>query len=421
MTGKEKLQKALHHEEAPLLLDIGGFPTTGIHCSMVEKLRDYYGLEKRPVVIAEPMQMLGLVEDDLKAALGVQTTTLDGEYNIYGFTQDHFKEFKTPWGQVVLVPGDFNTDMSDRGDVMLYARGDRNYPPVARMPASGYFFDGVPRGQDFDPDEYDYRDNCEEFGPIPESSLRHLEKKRAELEHTTNAVLGNLGSTAFGDIAMVPGPSLPNPKGIRDIEEWYISTVIRQDELHRIFDCELEWALHNLEKMASVLGDTIQVAYICGNDFGTQKGPFCSTELFESLYAPYYKAVNDWIHTHTSWATFKHSCGGIMPLIPGLLEAGFDCLNPVQWTAEGMARQELKNRFGDRVVFWGGGIDTQKVLPFGTPQQVYDQTLECCRIFGKGGGFVFNTIHNIQAMTPVENLVAMLNAVHHYNGEKIPG
>lgn len=418
MTGKEKLQKALQHEQAPLLIDIGGFPTTGIHCSMVEKLRDYYGLEKHPILISEPMQMLGLVEDDLKAVLGVQTVALNGEYNIYGFTQDHFKEFKTPWGQVVLVPGDFHTDKDAKGDLLLYARGDKNYLPAARMPASGYFFDGIPHGQEFDPDAYHYIDNCEEFGPIEDRSLQYLKRQREMLESSTDAVLGNLGGTAFGDIAMVPGPSLPNPKGIRDIEEWYVSTMIRQDELHEIFDYELKWALHNLEKMAAVLGDSIQVAYICGNDFGTQNGPFCSTELFNSLYAPYYRAVNDWIHTHTSWSTFKHSCGGIMPLIPSMLDAGFDCLNPVQWTAGGMDRKELKAQFGNRVVFWGGGIDTQKVLPFGTPQQVYDQALECCSILGKDGGYVFNTIHNIQAMTPVENLVAMINAVHHYNDEK---
>lgn len=417
MTGKAKLQKALCHEEAPLLIDIGGCSTTGIHCSMVEKLRDYYGLEKRPVIIAEPMQMLGAVEEDLKQAIGVQTVCVTGDQNIFGFRQENYKEYRTPWNQVVLVPADFNVDVTPQGDVLLYAQGNRAYPPAACMPASGYFFDMIDRTGEFDEDNYNVEDNFEEFGPISEGAISYLKKMREMYLGTPDAVIGNLGGTAFGDIALVPGPSLLQPKGIRGIEEWYVSTVIRQDVLHQIFDYELQWALKNLEKMHAVLGDTIQIAYVCGNDFGTQKAPFCSVEVFRELYAPYYRAVNDWIHTNTNWKTFKHSCGSIRPLIPELIDVGFDCLNPVQWTAADMDRREIKRDYGDRIVYWGGGIDTQKTLPFGTPQQVYDQTLECCEIFGKGGGFVFSTIHNIQAKVPVENLVAMINAVRKYNGE----
>jgi len=415
MTGKEKLRKALNHEEAPLLFDIGGCSTTGIHCSMVEKLRDYYGLEKRPVVVWEPMQMLGVVDDDLKQILGIQTCGVGGECNIFGFKSEEFKEYMTPWNQLVLVPVDFNTDTKPNGDVYLYPQGNRNYSPVAHMPASGYFFDMLDRAGEFDEDEYNIEDNFEEFGPISESGLQHLAKIRDTYKDTPDAVIGNLGSTSFGDIALVPGPTLLEPKGIRGIEEWYVSTVIRKDIIHEIFEYELKWAIHNLEKMHAVLGDTIQIAYVCGNDFGTQKAPFCSVEAFRELYAPYYRQVNDWIHTHTNWKTFKHSCGSIRPLIPELIDVGFDCLNPVQWTAANMDRAEIKKEFGDRIVYWGGGVDTQRTLPFGTPQEVYDQVLECCKIFGKGGGYVVNAIHNIQAMTPVENLVAMVNAVKKYN------
>lgn len=418
MTGKAKLQKALNHEEAPLLIDIGGCSTTGIHCSMVEKLRDYYGLEKRPVIIAEPMQMLGAVEEDLKKAMGIQTASVTGDCNIFGFRQENFKEYLTPWKQLVLVPGDFNTDVSPRGDVMLYAQGRRDYPPAARMPASGFFFDMIERTGDFDEDEYNVEDNFEEFGPVTDDTLAYLGKMRGMYETSPDAIIGNLGGTAFGDIALVPGPSLLNPKGIRGIEEWYVSTITRRDALHQIFDYELKWAIQNLEKMHRVLGDTIQIAYVCGNDFGTQKAPFCSVELFRELYAPYYRAVNGWIHEHTSWKTFKHSCGSIRPLIPELIDVGFDCLNPVQWTAADMDREEIKREYGTHIVYWGGGVDTQKTLPFGTPRQVFDQTLECCETFGRGGGFVFSTIHNIQAKVPVENLVAMINAVKKYNGEE---
>lgn len=417
MTGKARLQKALSHEEAPLLIDIGGCSTTGIHCSMVEKLRDYYGLEKRPVVIEEPMQMLGAMEDDLKQAMGIQTASVTGDRNIFGFRQRDYREYRTPWGQVVLVPAEFQTDTTPEGDVLLYARGDRGHAPAARMPASGFFFDAIDRSGDFDEDTYNVEDNFEEFGPISAETLEHLENMRKKYIDSPDAVLGNLGGTAFGDIALVPGPGLLEPKGIRGVEEWYVSTLIRQDALHQIFDYQLQWALKNLEKMHAVLGDTIQIAYVCGTDLGTQNMPFCSVETFRTLYAPYYRAVNDWIHSHTNWKTFKHCCGSIRPLIGELIDVGFDCLNPVQWTAANMDRREIKREFGDRIVYWGGGVDTQKTLPFGTAQQVYDQTLECCEIFGKGGGFVFSTIHNIQAKVPTENIVAMIKAVKKYNAE----
>jgi hypothetical protein len=418
MTGKEKLQKAFAHESAPLLMDIGGMPTTGAHSSVVEKLRDYYGLEKHPVTILEPMQMLGLIEDDLKQALGVQTTPLGGDYNMFGIKQENFKEFRTPWGQTVLVPGEFHTDVSEKGDVLLYAKGDRSHPAAARMAASAYFFDATERAGEFDEDEYRVEDNFEEFGPVEESTLEHFRAMKALYQGSDDAMLGNLGGTGFGDIALVPGVGLTQPKGIRGVEEWYVSTLLRPDKLRQIFDYQLEWALKNLEKMAAILGDTIQVAYVCGTDFGTQKAPFCSCELFDELYAPYYRAVNGWIHAHTNWKTFKHSCGSIRPLMSRLIDTGFDCINPVQWTAGDMDRETLKREYGKHVIFWGGGIDTQRTLPYGTPKEVYDQALECCRIFGKGGGYVFNTIHNIQANTPIENIIAMVNAVRDYNGER---
>jgi uroporphyrinogen-III decarboxylase len=133
------------------------------------------------------------------------------------------------------------------------------------------------------------------------------------------------------------------------------------------------------------------------------------------LYKPYYIKVNNWIHENTRWKTFKHCCGAIETFIPDLIDAGFDILNPVQWTAAGMDRTELKKRHGERIVFWGGGINTQRTLPFGTANEVYNEAFECCRIFGKNGGFVFNAIHNIQAKVPPENVIALFQAVRDYN------
>ncbi|MDD2297308.1 MAG: uroporphyrinogen decarboxylase family protein, partial [Sphaerochaetaceae bacterium] len=222
--------------------------------------------------------------------------------------------------------------------------------------------------------------------------------------------------TAFGDIALVPAPNLKHPKGIRDVTEWYISTVARPDYIHAIFERQAEIALANLEKIFAVVGNRVDAVFICGTDFGTQTGQFCSTETLNSLYTPYYRKLNDWIHTHTKWKTFKHSCGAVEPLIPSFIEAGFDILNPVQCSATGMDPQTLKDTYGKKLTFWGGGVDTQKTLPFGTPEEVRKEVLSRLEIFSKDGGYVFNTIHNLQAATPIENVEAMIETVHKFNG-----
>lgn len=416
MTGKEKLKLALNHEEGPLLFDIGGMPTTGMHCMVMEELRDFYGLEKRPVKILEPTQMLGIVEDDLKECLGVQTTPLWSAGCMFGFrVEDKYKEWRTPWEQDVLVPEEFEVTTDEKGDTLIYACGDRNYPPAGRMPKTGVFFDNIDRAPEYDEDDYDIKDNLEEFGEVTEADLAWLKKQMDTIGETSDVVMGNLGGTAFGDPALVPGPMLRQPKGIRLLTDWYMATVADQDILHEIFTYESDVALKNLEKMHDVLGEFLDVTYICGTDFGSQRAPFYSLETFENVYAPYYKKVDDWIHTHTKWTTFKHTCGSIEPFFNGMADVGLDCINPVQWTAKGMDRQMLKDKYGDRVVFWGGGIDTQHLFPEGTVQEVYDQALECCHIFGKNGGFVFNTIHNIVPGVPAANVDALARAVRDYN------
>ena len=183
----------------------------------------------------------------------------------------------------------------------------------------------------------------------------------------------------------------------------------------RDFFCQCDIAIENLKKVYAVAGNIIDVLYICGTDFGTQTSSFCSTATYEELYAPYYKKINGWVHKNTAWKTFKHSCGAVKNFIPHFIDSGFDIVNPVQCSAAGMDPKTLKDCYGDRIVFWGGGVDTQRKLPFGTPDEVRRQVLERCKIFSPDGGFVFNTIHNVQARTPVENIAAMIDAVKEYN------
>jgi uroporphyrinogen-III decarboxylase len=162
------------------------------------------------------------------------------------------------------------------------------------------------------------------------------------------------------------------------------------------------------------VGDAITAVTTTETDLGTQIGPFISPKTYRRLFQPVHARLNQWIHMHTQWKTFMHSCGSIWHLLDDIVDAGFDVLNPVQTSAAGMDPAALKDRYGERLTFWGGGIDTQRILPFGTPADVRDMVRDRMKIFGRGGGFVFNTVHNIQAQVPVPNLVALFEAVDQY-------
>lgn len=416
MTGREKLRAALDHRVGPIPLDFGSTAVTGMHVSVVADLRRHYGLEKRPVKVNEPYQMLGEVEPDLREALGVDIVGVYPRGTIFGFPLDGWKSWRAPWGQELLVPGDFNVTY-DGNDVLMYPQGDTSAAPSGRMPEGGFFFDTIIRQAPINEDNLNVEDNLEEFGPISDEDLAHFKREAAAAAETGCGVIVNFGGTGFGDIALVPGPFLKNPKGIRDVAEWYMSTVARRDYVHAIFEHQAKHALANLARIREVVGDQVDAVFVCGTDFGTQQGQFCSPETFEDLWLPYYRKVNDWLHANTTWKTFKHSCGAVFPLLDRFVDAGFDILNPVQCSAADMAPRDLKDHAGDRLVFWGGAVDTQKTLPFGTPQQVRDQVMGRCAVFGHQGGFVCNAIHNVQAKTPVENVVAMVEALHEFNVE----
>lgn len=414
MRSREKVLAALAHRSGAVPVDFGSTPVTGMHVSCVEALRAHYGLEKRLVKVHEPYQMLGWIEDDLLDAAGIDTAATMPAGSMFGFAPKDWKEWRTPWGQEVLVPGAFNTTR-DGDDVVIYPEGDTSAPPSARMPSNSFFFDSIIRQDPVDDDRLDPADNLEDFTLISEEDLAHLQAEASRARAGGRAVVAGIGGLGFGDIALVPAPFLRRPKGIRDVAEWYISVATRRDYVRKVFEGQLEVALKNLERAHRALGDRVDVLYVCGTDFGTQASQFCSAATFRDLWLPCYRAVNDWVHRHTNWKTFKHSCGAIGPFLPSLIEAGFDIINPVQCSATGMDPRDLKARFGERIVFWGGGVDTQRVLPFGTKDEVRRQVLERCEIFSSGGGFVFDSIHNVQALTPVENIVAMLDAVREFN------
>jgi hypothetical protein len=411
MDSRKRVSLALNHQEPDRIpLDLGGTPTTGMHVSTVYKLRQALELDEpgTPVRVIEPFQMLGEIKPDLMEALGVDVVELKLPATMFGFRNQGWKPWTTFDGTPVLVPEDFNTELEPDGSLVQYPFGDKTARPSGRMPKGGWYFDAIIRQEPIDEDNLNVEDNLEEFGEITDTDLEYLRVEAERLySETDKAIVGNFVATSFGDIAVVPGLNLRNPKGIRDVEEWYVSTVLRKDYVYKVFEGQCEIALHNLEKIYEVVGDRVAVVFVSGTDFGMQNGPFVSPEAYRNLYKPFHKEINGWIHKNTSWKTFTHSCGSVRALIPDFIEAGFDVLNPVQLSAADMDMVELKREFGDQVTFWGGGVDTQKTLPFGTPDEVRREVLERIKVFGPGGGFVFNSIHNIQALTPVENLLAM--------------
>jgi hypothetical protein len=415
MSGRERVLRALRYEPVDRVpVDLGGTVTSGAQVSVIANLRQALGLDKpgEPVKVVEPYQMLGEVAMDLLDALEIDVVSLPGPKNHFGFANSHFKLWKTFDGTNVLVPGGFNTEPEPDDGILQYPQGDKSLPASAKMPKGGFYFDAIIRQYPIDEAKLNPADNLEEFTLLTGEELTFYERQANELfNHTDLAIAMGLPNSGLGDIAHVPAPGLKDPKGIRDIEEWYISTVTRRDYIKEVFAGQVEIAIKNFEMLYQAVGDKVHVVFVDGTDLAAQNTLFCSLDGYRDLYQPFSKKLNDWIHAHTKWKTMKHCCGGCEPLIEGFIEAGFDILNPIQTSAKGMDPERLVEKYGGRIVFWGGGVDTQKTLPFGKPQDVRHEVAERLRIFGAKNGFVFNPVHNIQCNTPTANVLAMFEAL----------
>jgi hypothetical protein len=388
-----------------------------MHVSTVFQLRQALKLDppSTPIKVIEPFQMLGEIKSDLIEVLGVDVVPLGSNNTLFGFENEGWKPWTFFDGTPVLVPGGFNIEPESNGEILMYPQGDKSVPACARMPKNGFYFDAIVRQEALADAKLKVEDNLEEFGPISDVEMEYLGREAARLyRETDKAILASFGGTDFGDIALVPGLSIKHPKGIRDVEEWYISLAMRRDYVYKIFERQCEIGLKNLERLWSVVGDKIDVVSVTGADFGAQNGPFISLCGYRDLFKPFHKKLNDWIHRNTSWKTFFHSCGSMTALLPEFVDAGFEIFNPVQCSAADMDPVGLKRGFGNHITFWGGGVDTQRTLPFGTPEEVRKEVRERISIFGPGGGFVFSPIHNVQARVPIENVLALYETVRDF-------
>jgi len=414
MTSRERLAATLNHQ-APdrLCVDFGAGFQTGMGAGAVHRLREaVLGKSGHRVKVIESCQMLGEIDEELRQALGLDVVGVHGPGTMFGFKNEDWKPFTMFDGTPVLVPGQFNVTPAADGGWLMYPEGDTAVPPCAWMPKDCYFFDAINRQQPLDESKLNPADNCEEMSVVGDEEVQHFARLAKHYRDTTNyGVYLTLPGTAFGDIALVPAPWMKHPKGIRGVQEWYMATVTNRDYVMKVFEHQCACALKSIERLAAAIGDRVQVVFVSGTDFGTQTGQFCSVPTYRELYQPFHQAVNDQIHRLTKWKTFIHSCGAVRPFIPEFIAAGFDVLNPVQCSARDMDARALKREFGRDIVFWGGGVDTQKTLPFGTPDEVYREVRERIDIFAEGGGFVFNGTHNVQSNVPTQNLLALFRAV----------
>ncbi|MDR0448119.1 MAG: methyltransferase [Treponema sp.] len=413
MTGRERLVSALNHiqpDRPPV--DLGACGQTGISASTMYRLRKALGLPQKPVKVIEPFQMLGAIDKDLRQALGIDIIGLWNSGTLLGYKNENWKPWTMCDGTPVLMAGGFECDLDEKGDVWVYPGGNRKAKYSLHMPNNGFFFDNIMRSSGFDEDKLTPLDDFkDDFSVANDEDARYWEEISIKLfEETDYGILGNLGGAGLGDVALIPGPFLENPKGIRSIEDWLMAHIMYPDYIKEVFEYQTGIVLKNLEIYKQAVGGRIQAIWLSGTDFGTQTSCFTSIEVFRNLYKPFFKKINDWVHKNTTWKTFYHTCGAIEPLINDMIEMGVDILNPVQCSAKGMDPGELKIKYGKRLVFWGGGVDTQKVLPYGTAEEVASQVKERVNIFSEGGGYVFASIHNIVAKVPAENIIAMFKA-----------
>ncbi len=419
MTSRQRVTAALEHQQPDRVpLDLGATGQTGISASTLYRLRNALSLKEKPVTVIEPFQLLGEVEQDLRDYLGVDVIGLWTRGNLMGTINNNWKPWTMPDGTPVMMSGGFEYSVDRQGNTLVYPQGDRSAAPSLRLPEGGYFFDNIDRAPPWDENSLDARRDFKDlFAVYTDEDAKHLEKQSKFLfEETDYGIIMNFGGGGYGDAAVIPGPFEKHPRGIRKLEDWYVAHLLYPDYIRELFEMQTEVALRNLKIIRQAVGERIQVINISGTDFGGQNGEIISPDQYREFYKPYHKILNDWVHGNTGWKTHYHCCGSIANLLGDFVDAGIDVLNPVQCSACCMDPQALKEKYGENLVFWGGGVDTQSTLPFGTPEQVREEVRSRMAIFSRGGGFVFNTIHNIVAKTPIDNLIALFDEFKRMKG-----
>ena len=369
MTRRERVLAAIEHREADRVpIDFGVHFSTGISAFAYKRLREHLGYEADIVEAPDYSQMLARVERDVLERFHSDTILLNppAKKTHLWNARDDYK---------FLLPESIKPELKNNGDWII-SRNEQS----TRMPVGGYFFDGDWIRAD------EYADEDEQI----KSYTASAEKIFKETDYFTMQ-MGFSGYFHGIDFAC---QILTDPDEAIELQE-------------QVFKDNMERA----KKMLDTYGKYIQSIEV-NSDLGAQHAPFIRPELYEEFCMPYLKRFNEFIHNNSDIKIFMHCCGSVEPLIPYIIEAGVDALNPIQISASNMDPAALKEKYGKQICFWGGGCDTQYMLPKATPDEIRTHVRDLVRIFKPGGGFVFTQVHNIMGNVPPENIVAMFDTAY---------
>ncbi len=413
MTPRERILKAIAHQEPDRVpVDFGSTPSSGISAIAYGNLVEHLGLDL-PVRVYDVVQQLAEPDDEILDLFEIDVIDVGRAFNT---DPSWWHPTVLADGRKAYYPRWFHPEQLEDGSWKAYDRQGRY---IARMPAGGTFFDQVyfPYLDGYPSDYSGLREAMSEaiwaaFPTAPWDRADdpdfwpNLRKRCIELKESTDrALLIGAGCNLFEWGTF-----------LRRMDNFLMDLVIQPDEVERLLDALMEVHMETLEKICHWVGDVVDIVRF-GDDLGTQNGPFMDPEIYRRLFKPRHKQLAEYVHTHSSMHTYLHSCGSVYQMIPDLIEAGIEILNPVQTNAAGMEPERLKREFGKDITFWGGGIETAYVLNRGTTEEVRKMVLERLEIFAPGGGYVFNTVHNILPEVPPENIIAMFNAIREFNGQ----
>ena len=399
MTSKERILLTLKHKEPDRVpIDLGGMRSSGIHAIAYNKLKRYLNCEDKSVRIFDLGQQLAVVDDEIRERVSsdvVELKRLDGGFGtrINSWKQiDLFLD-----GGEYYVPTDFNPKVLADGSFAIEIEGKI----VALMPKGGYYFDSryAPLANASERKEIDIILS----NRITDEELDFLEAQAREIKNNTDcAILGSFGGNFMEMGHMLFG-----------YREFMVSLILNKSFIEYFLSKLEEKYLEEIELYLNRVGKYIDII-VLGDDYGTQEGLQISLEMFRQLFKPHLKALGDFIEKRSDVYIFLHSCGSVSKLIPDFIDAGIQILNPVQTSAKGMSPEFLKREFGKDIVFWGGGCDTQRILPFGTLEEVENDVKKRIDIFAPKGGFVFAAIHNIQQEVSPEKCLRLFDTARDY-------
>lgn len=413
MNSRERILAAIEHRQADRVpVDLGATPSSGISAIAYGNLKRHLGLAQGNTHVYDVVQQLAQPEEFILDRFGVDVVDIGRAFNTEASA---WQPTTLMDGQSALYPAWFHPERQADGSFIARMKDGLD---IAHMPARGTFYD-----QTYFPylDDYpaDYRDLDKEMSRILWAALVHSPWDHAGdpgFWDTLRANALELRRTSDRALMIVIGCNLFEwGTFLRRMDNFLMDLVAEPEQVEGLLDALMERHLAVLEKACRAVGDIADVIRF-GDDLGTNGGPFMAPKTYRELFKPRHTILCDYVHKHSRMKTFLHSCGSIRALLPDLIEAGYDVINPVQTTCLGMEAEGLKRDFGKDICFWGGGCDTKAVLPTGTPAQVKDHVKQRLEILMPGGGFVFNTVHNILPDVPPQNIVAMFEAIEEFNG-----